>query len=72
MATFETMSIEERYKHLRLMQPQYRQADQETNKRLLDEMETFTGLHRKSLIRRLKHYTVTSTIINPVIGPEAR
>ena len=54
MATCETMSIEERYKYLRLMQPRYQQADRETKKRLLDEMETFTGLHRKSLIRRLK------------------
>jgi transposase InsO family protein len=54
MATVETMSIEERYKYLRLMQPRYRQADRETKRRLLDEMEAFTGLHRKSLIRRLK------------------
>jgi transposase InsO family protein len=54
MATFETMSIEERYKYLRLMQPRYQQADRQTKKRLLDEMEIFTGLHRKSLIRRLK------------------
>ena len=54
MATLETMSIEERYKYLRLMQPRYRQANRETKKRLLNEMEAFTGLHRKSLIRRLK------------------
>lgn len=54
MATLETMSIEERYKYLRLMQPRYRHADRETKHQLLDEMETFTGLHRKALIRRLR------------------
>lgn len=54
MATLETMTIEERYKYLRLIQARYRQAGRETKKRLLDEMEAFTGLHRKSLIRRLQ------------------
>jgi len=54
MATLETMTIEERYKYLRLVQARYRQADRETKKRLLDEMEAVTGLHRKSLIRRLQ------------------
>lgn len=53
MATTETMNIDERYKYLRMMQPRYRQADRATKKQLLDEMEDFTGLHRKSLVRRL-------------------
>lgn len=54
MATTETMNIDERYKYLRRMQPRYQQADRATKQHLLDEMETFTGLHRKSLIRRLR------------------
>jgi hypothetical protein len=54
MAT-DDMSIEERYQYLRRMQPRYHQADRETKQRLLDEMMTYTGLHRKSLIRRLSH-----------------
>lgn len=53
MATEEKMSIEERYQYLRRMQKRYRQADRQTKQSLLDEMETHTGLHRKSLIRLL-------------------
>jgi hypothetical protein len=47
------MSIEERYQYIRRMQPRYREADRQTKKELLDEMERYTGMHRKSLIRRL-------------------
>jgi len=54
MATSEAMNIDERYQYLKRMQPRYRQADRKTKKELLDEMEAYTGLHRKSLIRRLK------------------
>lgn len=50
----ETMTINERYKYLRVMQKRYRKADKESRSALLDEMETATGLHRKSLIRLLK------------------
>jgi transposase InsO family protein len=53
MATSETMTIDERYKYLRIMQPRYLQADRTTQSEMLDEMEAVTGLHRKSLIRRL-------------------
>lgn len=51
MATLEAMRIDERYQYLRRMQSHYRQADRQTKKELLDQMEAFTGLHRKSLIR---------------------
>jgi hypothetical protein len=53
MATTETMNLDERYKYLRIMKPRYQQADRETKTQLLDEMEAVTGLHRKSLVRRL-------------------
>lgn len=52
MAT-DNMSIDERYQYLRRMQTRYQQADRETKQLLLDEMAAYTGLHRKSLIRRL-------------------
>ena len=52
MATDE-MSIDERYQYLRRMQRRYQQADRKTKQLLLDEMEAYTGLHRKALIRRL-------------------
>lgn len=49
----ETMTINERYKYLRVMQKRYRKADKASRSTLLDEMETATGLHRKSLLRLL-------------------
>jgi hypothetical protein len=49
MAT-ERMNIDERYKLVRLVQEQYRQADREGKARLLDHLEVMTGLHRKHLI----------------------
>jgi transposase InsO family protein len=47
------MNIDERYKYLRLQRARYQQANRATKKELLDEMMAITGLHRKSLIRRL-------------------
>jgi len=51
MADSDKMTLQERNKYLRKMQKQYRKADQRTKGKLLDEMETVTELHRKSLIR---------------------
>ncbi|MFO8037537.1 MAG: hypothetical protein R6U57_13020 [Anaerolineales bacterium] len=48
------MTIDERYKYLRVMQKRYRKANKASRSALLDEMETATGLHRKSLLRLLK------------------
>jgi hypothetical protein len=45
------MSIDERRKYLRLNQNRYKQADKSARGLLLDEMESITGLHRKSLVR---------------------
>jgi hypothetical protein len=53
MPQIEPMPIEERYPYLRRMQPRYRKASRQAKSRLLDEMMTHTGLHRKSLIRLL-------------------
>ncbi len=49
----EKMTIDERFRYLRRMQKRYQKADREERGRLLDEMEAYTGLHRKSLIRLL-------------------
>lgn len=54
MTTEEQMTIEERYKYLRMMKARYVKADRQERGRLLDEMEAMTGQHRKSLIRRVK------------------
>ena len=54
MVTKEMMSIDERFKYLRMMKERYRLADRQTKSRLLDEMEAMTGLHRKYLVARMK------------------
>jgi hypothetical protein len=51
MTTEAEMTIDERRKYLQTMKRRYRQADRKTKGKLLQEMETVTGLHRKSLIR---------------------
>jgi hypothetical protein len=51
MSTEEKMNIDERRKYLRMMRRRYEQGRRQECKRLLDEMEAVTGLHRKSLIR---------------------
>jgi hypothetical protein len=51
MSTEDKMNIDERRKYLRMMKKRYVQAKKKERKRLLDEMEAVTELHRKSLIR---------------------
>ena len=51
MTTEDRMTIDERRKYLRRMKKRYVCADRAERSRLLDEMEVFTGMHRKSLIR---------------------
>lgn len=51
MSTEDQMTIDARYKYLRRMQKRYRQADRTEKGKLLDEMMTVTGHHRKSLTR---------------------
>ena len=54
MSIEDRMTIDERRKYLRKMQGRYLQADRKERGQLLDEMETITELHRKSLIRLMK------------------
>jgi transposase InsO family protein len=47
----DRMTIDERWKYLRIKQKRYLKANRTERSRLLDEMEEVTGLHRKSVIR---------------------
>ena len=47
----EKMTMDERFKYLRLMKKRYLKAGRLERGRLLKEMESVTRLHRKSLIR---------------------
>jgi len=51
MSTEEKMTIDERWKYLRIMKKRYVKAGRKEKEQLLDEMEAVTGLHRKSLVR---------------------
>lgn len=53
MAAEDAMTIDERRKYLKRMEPRYRAADRAGRSVLLTEMEQVTGLHRKSLTRLL-------------------
>jgi hypothetical protein len=54
MSIEDRMTIDERRKYLRKMQERYYQAGRKKRGQLLDEMESVTELHRKSLIRLMK------------------
>ena len=54
MSNEEQMTINERYKYLRMMQKRYRKASRKERSRLLDEIQVVTQLHRKSLLRLMK------------------
>jgi hypothetical protein len=47
------MTIQIRFEYLKLMQERYRRRGKAARGELLDEMEQMTGLHRKTLIRRM-------------------
>ena len=53
MSSEEQMTIDERRKYLRIMQPRYQAANRAEKGCLLAEMAAVTGLHRKSLVRLL-------------------
>ena len=53
MTTEDKMTLDERLKYLRTMKKRYVKASRVEKGRLLDEMEAVTGMHRKSLIRRM-------------------
>jgi hypothetical protein len=54
MTAEEKMTIDEQRKYLRRMKPRYAKASRKERSQLLDEMETVTGLYRKSLVRLMK------------------
>ena len=49
----ESMTVDERYKYLRILHPRYAGADRATRTRLLDEAAQVTGLNRKYLCHLL-------------------
>jgi len=53
MPADDQMTLPERLKYLRLIQPRYRAASRAQRSAMLTEAERLTRLHRKSLIRRL-------------------
>ena len=54
MSTTDQMTIDEIYKYLRKMRPMYQKASKKEKGKLLDEMETITGRHRKYICTLLK------------------
>ena len=50
----DKMTIDERYKYLRIQQKRYRKADRAERGQMLDEMQEVTGLDRKTLIRHMR------------------
>ena len=53
MSTEEKMTIDQRYKYFRMMKKRYKQANRQEKGDILNEMEAFTGQHRKGLIRSM-------------------
>ncbi|MBI4288357.1 MAG: transposase family protein [Chloroflexi bacterium] len=53
MPSDDKMNVDERRKYLKLVLPRYAKAALAERSSLLTEMEAITGLHRKSLLRRL-------------------
>jgi IS30 family transposase len=54
MPNSDKMTIDERYKYLRIRQKKYSKAVRLERSRMLDEMEQVTGLDRKTLIRHMR------------------
>ncbi len=75
MRAEEEMTIDERRKYLVKMQNRYVAADRGGKGTLLKEMESVTGLHRKSLVRLMKgelRRKVRTTQRVRVYGPDVR
>lgn len=53
MPSEDEMTINERRKYLKRMKPLYLKANKSQRGHFLDQMQEVTGLHRKSLLRRL-------------------
>lgn len=76
MPTDDTMTITERRKYLMKMQSRYHQADRHERSILLTEMQTVTGLHRKSLTRLMAQSSLRRLLRRKqrgaVYGPDIR
>lgn len=77
MHSEEKMTFTEMRKYLRIMQKRYRKASLQEKSLLLDEMQTVTGLHRKTLIRLMNSHIDTKrkprrSERGPTYGPEVR
>ena len=73
MPTQERLTIDERFKYLRIMLSRYKQADRKERSRLLSDMECATGLQRKTIIRRMNGILVRQPRIRQrgrIYGPE--
>ena len=53
MSEKETLTIDERFKVLRIKQAEYREADRTGKSEILEDLVRLTGLNRKTVIRRL-------------------
>lgn len=69
MPATEEMTVDERRKYLKKMLPRYLAADRREKSRLLGDMETVTGMARKSLIRLLRSQELQR---NPRTTPRTR
>jgi hypothetical protein len=67
----EMLTIDERRKYLKRMQPRYQRSDRVGRGALLTEMEAVTGPHRKSLTRLLRAPTLASRVAGSAGGPTA-
>ncbi len=67
MAGDDNLTINERRKCLKRIRKRYAAADRCGHGRLLDEMEVYTGMHRKGLIRLLG---AASEYLRAVVGNE--
>ena len=61
MLAEDEMTINERRKYLRRMRERYWAAHRMGQGKVLTEMETVTGLHRKSLVRLVRGPTLERT-----------
>jgi len=58
MSNEEKMTIDERYKYLRIKHRRYVRANRKERSQMLDEMQQVTGLDRKTLIRHMCSKTI--------------
>ena len=68
----DRMTINESSKYLRMVRKRYTKAGSTDRGQLLDEIESITGLHRRSLIRQMDLPTSCASGCVPYTLPENR